>query len=210
MTAAVNAVTEAEGAVGVLINNAGYSQSGAVETVPLDQVRRQFETNVFGLMRHVPAGAAGDARPALGQDRQHQLDGRQADVPRRRALPRDQVRGRGDQRRAALRGARLRRRRDPDRAGADRHELRRGRDGDGARRGRRAVRRTSTSKVGEADDRSAYKGPMAKLGGPARDGRQDDRRRAEGKAPEGPLPGHRERAPDDQPAAADARPRCGT
>jgi NADP-dependent 3-hydroxy acid dehydrogenase YdfG len=51
MSAAVSAVTEAEGAVGVLINNAGYSQSGAVETVPLDEVRRQFETNVFGLIR---------------------------------------------------------------------------------------------------------------------------------------------------------------
>ena len=44
-------MTEAEGAVGVLINNAGYSQSGAVESVPLEQVRRQFETNVFGLIR---------------------------------------------------------------------------------------------------------------------------------------------------------------
>ncbi len=51
MTAAVKAVTDAEGAVGVLINNAGYSQSGAVETVPMEQVRRQFETNVFGLVR---------------------------------------------------------------------------------------------------------------------------------------------------------------
>jgi NADP-dependent 3-hydroxy acid dehydrogenase YdfG len=51
MSAAVGAVTDAEGAVGVLINNAGYSQSGAVETVPLDRVRRQFETNVFGLLR---------------------------------------------------------------------------------------------------------------------------------------------------------------
>jgi NAD(P)-dependent dehydrogenase (short-subunit alcohol dehydrogenase family) len=51
MSAAVKAVIEAEGAVGVLINNAGYSQSGAVETVPLDQVRRQFETNVFGVLR---------------------------------------------------------------------------------------------------------------------------------------------------------------
>jgi NADP-dependent 3-hydroxy acid dehydrogenase YdfG len=51
MSAAVSAVTEAEGAVGVLVNNAGYSQSGAVESVPLDQVRRQFETNVFGLLR---------------------------------------------------------------------------------------------------------------------------------------------------------------
>jgi NAD(P)-dependent dehydrogenase (short-subunit alcohol dehydrogenase family) len=51
MSAAVSAVTEAEGAVGVLINNAGYSQSGAVESVPIDEVRRQFETNVFGPLR---------------------------------------------------------------------------------------------------------------------------------------------------------------
>jgi len=51
MQSAVDAVVQAEGAVGVLINNAGYSQSGAVESVPIDQVRRQFETNVFGLIR---------------------------------------------------------------------------------------------------------------------------------------------------------------
>jgi NAD(P)-dependent dehydrogenase (short-subunit alcohol dehydrogenase family) len=51
MSAAVGEVIEAEGAVGVLINNAGYSQSGAVESIELEQVRRQFETNVFGLLR---------------------------------------------------------------------------------------------------------------------------------------------------------------
>ncbi len=51
MTTAVRTVEEAEGAVGVLVNNAGYSQSGAVESVPMDLVRRQFETNVFGLVR---------------------------------------------------------------------------------------------------------------------------------------------------------------
>jgi NAD(P)-dependent dehydrogenase (short-subunit alcohol dehydrogenase family) len=51
MQAAVAAVEEAEGAVGALVNNAGYSQSGAVESVPLDSVRAQFETNVFGLLR---------------------------------------------------------------------------------------------------------------------------------------------------------------
>jgi NAD(P)-dependent dehydrogenase (short-subunit alcohol dehydrogenase family) len=51
MHAAVDAVERAEGAVGVLINNAGYSQSGAIETVPLEAARRQFETNVFGLVR---------------------------------------------------------------------------------------------------------------------------------------------------------------
>lgn len=51
MQAAVDQVAEAEGTVGVLVNNAGYSQSGAVETVPMEQARKQFETNVFGLMR---------------------------------------------------------------------------------------------------------------------------------------------------------------
>src|SRR3954451_1844650 len=51
MEAAVRAVEEAEGAVGVLVNNAGYSQSGAIESVPIERVRAQFETNVFGLVR---------------------------------------------------------------------------------------------------------------------------------------------------------------
>jgi NADP-dependent 3-hydroxy acid dehydrogenase YdfG len=51
MTSAVQAVLDAEGAIGVLVNNAGYSQSGAVESVAVAQVRRQFETNVFGLLR---------------------------------------------------------------------------------------------------------------------------------------------------------------
>jgi NAD(P)-dependent dehydrogenase (short-subunit alcohol dehydrogenase family) len=51
MRAAVAAVEEAEGSVGSLVNNAGYSQSGAVETIPLEELRRQFETNVFGLVR---------------------------------------------------------------------------------------------------------------------------------------------------------------
>ena len=51
MRAGVAAVEEAEGSVGALVNNAGYSQSVAVETIPMDELRRQFETNVFGLVR---------------------------------------------------------------------------------------------------------------------------------------------------------------
>jgi NAD(P)-dependent dehydrogenase (short-subunit alcohol dehydrogenase family) len=51
MREAVDGVERAEGAVGVLINNAGFSQSGVIEEVPLERVRRQFETNVFGLVR---------------------------------------------------------------------------------------------------------------------------------------------------------------
>ncbi len=46
--AAVSAIEARDGVVTALVNNAGYSQSGAVETVPLERVRRQFETNFFG------------------------------------------------------------------------------------------------------------------------------------------------------------------
>lgn len=51
MKSAVAEVEQAEGAVDALVNNAGYSQSGAAESVKMDDVRRQFETNVFGLLR---------------------------------------------------------------------------------------------------------------------------------------------------------------
>src|SRR6266540_3307113 len=51
MRAAVAAVRGETGAVGVLINNAGYSQSGALESVSMELARRQFETNVFGPLR---------------------------------------------------------------------------------------------------------------------------------------------------------------
>jgi len=51
MRAAVAAVEAEQGAVGALVNNAGYSQSGALETLPTERVRAQFETNVFGLLR---------------------------------------------------------------------------------------------------------------------------------------------------------------
>jgi short-subunit dehydrogenase len=51
MAAAVATVEHDEGTIDVLVNNAGYSQSGAVESIPLDTIRKQFETNVFGLIR---------------------------------------------------------------------------------------------------------------------------------------------------------------
>jgi NAD(P)-dependent dehydrogenase (short-subunit alcohol dehydrogenase family) len=51
VTAAVAAVEAEAGALFALVNNAGFSQSGAIVEVPLALVRRQFETNVFGLLR---------------------------------------------------------------------------------------------------------------------------------------------------------------
>lgn len=49
--AAVEAVEREFGAVGILVNNAGYGQYGPLEEISLDALRLQFETNVFGALR---------------------------------------------------------------------------------------------------------------------------------------------------------------
>lgn len=48
MRAAVDEVESATGAVDALVNNAGYGLHGPFEETPLPEIRRQFETNVFG------------------------------------------------------------------------------------------------------------------------------------------------------------------
>src|ERR687888_72521 len=67
MTAAVASVEAEHGAVGALVNNAGYSQSGALETVALDDIRRQFETNVFGVIRLCQLVLPGMRRAGAGR-----------------------------------------------------------------------------------------------------------------------------------------------
>jgi NAD(P)-dependent dehydrogenase (short-subunit alcohol dehydrogenase family) len=51
MREAVETVLERAGRVDALVSNAGYSASGALELFEPDDVRRQFQTNVFGPLR---------------------------------------------------------------------------------------------------------------------------------------------------------------
>lgn len=46
---AVREIYNREDKIDILINNAGYGSFGAVEEVPLEEVKRQFEVNLFGL-----------------------------------------------------------------------------------------------------------------------------------------------------------------
>ncbi|WP_322920138.1 oxidoreductase [Nocardioides renjunii] len=53
MVAGIARIIEEQGRIDVLVNNAGYGSYGAVEDVPIEEARRQFEVNVFGLARLV-------------------------------------------------------------------------------------------------------------------------------------------------------------
>jgi NAD(P)-dependent dehydrogenase (short-subunit alcohol dehydrogenase family) len=50
-TTGVERILAETGRIDVLVNNAGYGSYGAVEDVPLEEARRQFDVNVFGAAR---------------------------------------------------------------------------------------------------------------------------------------------------------------
>jgi NAD(P)-dependent dehydrogenase (short-subunit alcohol dehydrogenase family) len=67
MAAAIEAVEAAHGSVGALVNNAGYAVSGAIEAVSVEQLRAEFETNVFGYVRMAQLVLPGMRRARRGR-----------------------------------------------------------------------------------------------------------------------------------------------
>ena len=51
MQAAIKQIIDEQGRIDVLVNNAGYAIYGSVEDITIDEARRQFEVNIFGLAR---------------------------------------------------------------------------------------------------------------------------------------------------------------
>ncbi|MEU4164246.1 oxidoreductase [Actinoplanes sp. NPDC026670] len=51
MQAGIDRIVTEQGRIDILVNNAGYGSYGALEDVPMEEARRQFEVNVFGAAR---------------------------------------------------------------------------------------------------------------------------------------------------------------
>ena len=52
---AVEAISSETGRIDILVNNAGYGLNGAFEDLAMDEIKAQYETNVFGLIRTTQA-----------------------------------------------------------------------------------------------------------------------------------------------------------
>jgi NAD(P)-dependent dehydrogenase (short-subunit alcohol dehydrogenase family) len=55
VTNAIQAISSEAGRIDVLVNNAGYGLNGAFEDLAMDEIKSQYETNVFGLIRTTQA-----------------------------------------------------------------------------------------------------------------------------------------------------------
>jgi NAD(P)-dependent dehydrogenase (short-subunit alcohol dehydrogenase family) len=64
---AVQSVTRKAGAIHILVNNAGYALTGALEETSIEEARQQFETNFFGVLRVTNAVLPGMRKAGYGR-----------------------------------------------------------------------------------------------------------------------------------------------
>ena len=55
VTDAIDVISNRQGRIDVLVNNAGYEQHGPVEELSMEEIKTQFETNFFGAVRVMKA-----------------------------------------------------------------------------------------------------------------------------------------------------------
>jgi short-subunit dehydrogenase len=55
VNSAIDNIIKEKGRIDILINNAGYSLFGSLEESSLEEIKQQFETNIFGLIRTTKA-----------------------------------------------------------------------------------------------------------------------------------------------------------
>ena len=55
VTNAIQTIVSKANSIDVLVNNAGYALTGAFEDLAIEEIKAQYETNLFGLIRTTQA-----------------------------------------------------------------------------------------------------------------------------------------------------------
>ena len=74
---AVESIIKENGKINLLVNNAGYDLFGSLEEASIEEIREQFETNFFGIVRTtkavVPTMRKQGVVPSLCDAHRHQI-----------------------------------------------------------------------------------------------------------------------------------------